>query len=79
MSAIRAVLLAVAATTASLFLSAIALAILGIYLSGHGKRPWTGIEVIANGPFALNLADLIVLASAGCVLVIVDVLARRSG
>jgi hypothetical protein len=47
-------------------LSALALAVLGIAQSGHGRRAWTDTHVIDGGGVHLSLADVIGLSVAAC-------------
>jgi hypothetical protein len=62
----RSVLLGVSAAVGTFILGALALAVLGISQSGHGRQAWTDTRVIDGGGVHLSLADVIALALAAC-------------
>jgi hypothetical protein len=63
---VRSLILGTGAAVSAFILSALALAVLGIAQSGHGRRAWTDTRLIDSGGVHLSLADVIGLAAAAC-------------
>lgn len=62
----RSALLGAGAAFGAFIITALALAVLGIAQSGHGRRAWTDTQVIDGGGVHLSLADVIGLTVAAC-------------
>ena len=61
MGTVRTVLFGLAAIAGTFVVSAIALAVLDIYLTGHGRLSLTQRPFVARGPVQLSVADAIAL------------------
>jgi hypothetical protein len=66
MRLLRALLVGAGTAVAIAVVTAIVLAVVGIYQSGHGGRAWTDVEAVDRGPFQLSVADVVLLAVALC-------------
>jgi len=64
--ALRSLLIGVVAAVAAFIAVALALALLGIYQSGHGGQAWTDAIAIDRAGIHLTKADLVGLAAGLC-------------
>jgi hypothetical protein len=74
----RSLLVGAGAALGAFALTALILAVLGIYQSGHGRRAWTDTPIIDGTGFQLSVADTISLAVAACAALVGFTVAHRT-
>jgi hypothetical protein len=62
----RSLLVSAGAAVGVLIASALGLALLGLYQSGHGGRAWTDTAAIEQTGVHLSIADVVTLAAGLC-------------